>query len=115
MLKIIILATAVIGSTVAIANAQPLKPIEASTIDLGATHGYAYYVAEPKGYHVVATVDAGASPVRFGATLADGQSATLSIPAAYGEQPIEITFVRTAGRLDVIRAAPFDAVTASTH
>jgi hypothetical protein len=115
MFKTIILAASVIVSTVAIANAQPLKPIQASTIDLGATHGSAYYVAEPKGYHVIATIETGATPVRFGTTLADGQSASVSIPAAYGEKPVEITFVRTADRLEVLRSAPFDAVTASTR
>ncbi|WP_158811565.1 hypothetical protein [Beijerinckia sp. L45] len=115
MLKTIILATAVLGATVAIANAQPLKPIEASTIDLGETHGYAYYVAEAKGYHVIATIETGATPVRFATTLADGQSASVSVPASYGEKPIEITFVRNADRLEVLRAAPFDAVTASTR
>lgn len=115
MLKTIIIATSVIGSTVAIANAQPLKPIAATTIDLGETHGYAYFVAEAKGYHVIATIDTGATPVRFATTLADGQSASVSVPASYGEKPIEITFVRSADRLDVFRTAPFDAITASNR
>ena len=115
MLKKTVLATAALVGTVAIANAQPLKPIQASTIDLGETHGYAYYVAEAKGYHVIATIETGATPVRFATTLADGQSASVSIPASYGEKPIEITFVRNADRLEVLRTAPFDAVTASNR
>jgi hypothetical protein len=115
MLKTIILATAVIGSTVAIGNAQTLKPIQASVIDLGETHGSAYYVSDAKGYRVVATLDTGSTPIRFAATLADGQSATLSIPGSYGEKAIEVTFVRTADHLNVVRSVPFDAVTASTR
>jgi hypothetical protein len=115
MLKTFFLATAVLGTTVAIANAQPLKPIEASAIDLGQTHGSAYYVAGPKGYRLVATLDTGSTPLRFDTTLADGQSTTISVPGSYGEKPVEITFVRTADRLEVVRALPFDAVTASVR
>lgn len=66
------------------AAADPLAQIEGRNIDLGRNvHGTVYYVAERDGaYYVVTTVDAGpdSAPVRFEATLADGQSLKFSTP-----------------------------------
>ena len=117
MLKTLTLSTALTASAAGFADAQILKPIQASTIDLGTTHGTAYFVPEPNGYHVIATLDTGASaPVRFDTTLADGQSAKISVPTGLGQPAFEITFTRAAGRLVVRRNNLYsDPVTASFH
>jgi hypothetical protein len=115
MLKTLILSTALIAGAAGFADAQIIKPIQASTIDLGTAHGTAYYVPEPNGYHVVATLDTGSSaPVRFDTTLADGQSAKISVPTGIGQPAFESTFTRAAGRLVVRKNNVFsDPVTAS--
>jgi hypothetical protein len=117
MVKTLVLSTVLaLGATVA-AEAQALKPLEASVLDLGAAHGTAFYTAEPNGYRVVATLDTGSEkPIRFGAILAAGQTATVSVPAGVGEPAIEITFVRTDAGIEVRRAGvPADAITALTR
>jgi hypothetical protein len=117
MLKTLLLSTALAAGTAGFAQAQTVAPLQATTIDLGAAHGTAYYVPEPHGYHVVATLDTGsATPVRFDTLLADGQSARVSIPTGVGQSDIEIIFTRAAGRLVVRRNnIPSDPVTASIH
>lgn len=115
------LSSAFYGSILAlvsssVANAELLKPIQAQTIDLGTAHGIAYYTPEKDGYRVIATVATGsAAPVRFDTTLAEGQSAKLSVPANMGEPDIAIVFTRKSGQLNVETSQPADAVTASTR
>ena len=68
------------------ADAVRLAPLAANSITLGTYTGVAYYTVDASGYQVAATVapgDAG-EPIRFVSTLADGQSATLSVPQAAG-------------------------------
>ena len=85
------------------ALAQPLEPIHNASIDLGSTRGSAYYVVAQDGYHLVATLRSGfaSTPVRFTAILADGQSASVSVPGPVGTNPTEVVFSRTANHLDV--------------
>jgi hypothetical protein len=115
MLKTLLLSTVLAAGTVGFAQAQTLAPVQASVIDLGTAHGTAFYIPEPHGYHVVATLDTGSSmPVRFDTLLADGQSARVSVPAGPGQQDIEIIFTRAAGRMVVRRNnIPSDSVTSS--
>jgi hypothetical protein len=117
MLKTLLLSTALAAGTAGFAQAQTLAPAQASMIDLGTAHGMAFYVPEPHGYHIVATLDTGsATPVRFDTLLADGQSARVSVPNGPGQHDIEIVFTRAAGRVVVQRNnIPSDAVTASTR
>lgn len=84
------------------AQAQTLQQNHADTIDLGSTRGTAYYVEEPHGYHLIATLVSGRNdPMRFDAVLADGQSAVVSIPASVGAPAHAVTFVRSANHLEV--------------
>jgi hypothetical protein len=70
----------------------------AESIDLGRFHGVVYYTKEDGGYRVVATIAEGEAgpPVRFSATLADNQSATMSVPGELGE-PASILEISRVG------------------
>ena len=67
-------------------HAETLKPIQGGSIDLGTLAGIAYYTVEPEGYRLVATLGSD-TPVRFVATLAPGQSVTLSTPRCSASWP----------------------------
>jgi hypothetical protein len=91
----------VIGGLAAIfLTASPLHAGEISakageSIRLGRFDGVVYYTGEKDGYRVVATIAEGdnGSPVRFSTTLAEGQSARISLPGKLGEpgQSLEIS------------------------
>jgi hypothetical protein len=84
-------------------HADPLQPIQAQKIELGALAGVAYYTVEPDGYRLVVTL-AGResdSPIRFVATLAPGQAVTLSAARNVGEPAVEVRFVRQGEQLSV--------------
>ena len=75
-------------------RANSVRPIEGKPIDLGTFGGIAYYTVTPDGYRLVVTMmpSGTQTPVRFVATLAPGQSVTLSTPRALGEPAIEVRF-----------------------
>lgn len=87
------------------ASADPLAQIEGRSIDLGRNvHGTVYYVAGRDGaYDVVTTIDAGpdSSPVRFEATLADGQSLKISTPRDVGRPAQTVSVHRTGARVNI--------------
>lgn len=72
-----------------------LAPAIGQSIDLGTLAGTAYYTVRPDGFHVVATLaDArSGAPMRVEATLATGQTVTLSTPGGRSGPPhtVEIT------------------------
>ena len=74
--------------------ADSIKPIEGKRIDLGTFGGIAYYTIKPDGYQLVITLSPyeGETPIRFIATLAPGQSVTLSTPRKLGEPAVEVRF-----------------------
>jgi len=84
-------------------HADPLKPIQAQKIDLGALAGVAYYTAAPDGYRLVVTLQPHETdaPFRFVATLAPGQSVTLSVAREVGVPPAEVRFIRHGDQLSV--------------
>ena len=84
-------------------HADPLQPIQAQKIDLGALAGVAYYTAEPEGHRLVVTLQARESdtPFRFIATLAPGQAVTLSVARNVGEPAAEVRFIRHGEQLSV--------------
>ena len=84
-------------------HADPLQPIQAQKIDLGALAGVAYYTVEPDGHRLVVTLQAreSDSPFRFVATLAPGQAVTLSVARNAGEPAAEVRFVRHGDQLSV--------------
>ena len=108
MIKTLASAVAIFATAVT-AHAQPLNANYAGSIDLGTTRGTAYYVAQPNGYHLIATLSSGAgsSPIRFDTMLSDGQSASVSIPGPVGTQPQEVVFIRSAGHLEVRESTEF--------
>ncbi len=90
-------AVAVVGTL----HAEPLEPIEARKVDLGALAGVAYYTVEPDGYRLVATLLAQGTdtPFRFVATLAPGQAVTLSAARDIGKPATEVRFIRRGEKL----------------
>ena len=92
--------TAFVLATLGAAHAESLRPIQAKSIDLGDVSGVAYYTVEPEGYRLVATLGTD-TPVRFVATLASGQSVTLSTPRMLGQLAVEVRFMRRGDELFV--------------
>jgi hypothetical protein len=94
-------------------HAETLKPIQARSIDLGALAGSAYYTVEPEGYRLVATLMPSGTdtPVRFVATLAPGQSVTLSTARMLGESAVQVRFMRQGDELFVAGAKSPEVVT----
>jgi hypothetical protein len=97
-------ATAVALALVGPAHADGLRPIEATSIDLGGLSGVAYYTVERDGFHVVTTLAEGeaGTPIRVVSILSPGQRVVLSTPAPAGG--IEIS--REGDRVLVHRRNP---------
>lgn len=114
-----LLATLVAIATTAGAAAQPpaLDPqnpkaqamFHGGSIDLGTFHGVVYFTGNLEGYRVVATLASGeeGSPIRFVATLAEGQAFEISVPGGPGEEGRAIQITRSGGKLFV--SAPDEA------
>lgn len=85
------------------AGASELLPSSARSVQLGSLQGTAYYTAEADGFRVVATLaPTGAPlPVRFEATLADGQKVVLSAPRLAGFSPYVVEIARRGDVVDV--------------
>ena len=69
---------------------------------LGDTVGVAYFTSEHGGLRLVATVkSAEGAPVRFVATLAPDQMATVSVPGKIGDAATQVEFLRRGDRVIV--------------
>src|ERR1700758_5449130 len=82
------------------AHAEGLKPFQGRVIDLGDVSAVAYYTVERDGFRVIATLAKKAEdavPVRVAATLASGQSLTLSTPHEAGGSAGACAVRRRAG------------------
>ena len=101
------LAAALVLAFVGPASAQGLRPTQGQDIDLGAVSGVAYYTVERDGLRVIATLaqSEDATPVRFEATLAPGQSMVLSAPRGTGLPPDAVEISRHADTVLVRKAA----------
>jgi hypothetical protein len=77
--------------------------MQAASIQLHGFSGVVYYTSESDGYRVVATLSEGESglPVRFEATLLDGQKLTMSVPSKLGEPSHVVEMTRLHQRLVV--------------
>ena len=85
---------------------RAIGPQQGLVFSLGAAIGVAYFTLEPAGFRLVATIQgAEGSPVRFTATLAPEQAATVSVPGKVGEQATEVSFLRRGEQLVVKPAA----------
>jgi hypothetical protein len=95
------LSFAALLAATAPATADALAPYQAENIELGGIGGVAYYVEEPDGFRIVATLVEGETgpPVRFEATLAVGQKFTVSVPGRLGEAARFVEFLRAGDRL----------------
>ena len=84
-------------------HAGELSATAAESINLGRFHGVVYYTSENTGYRVVATIADGEDglPVRFSATLAEDQSATISVPGKLGEPGQSLEISRSGKKLTV--------------
>ena len=98
--SVLLLAVSAAGAqaqslTSASLTSASLPPATGQSIDLGTLAGTAYYTVRPDGFHVVATLaDArSGAPMRVEATLAAGQTVTLSTPGGRSGPPrtVEIT------------------------
>lgn len=94
-------------------HAAELTPMAGESVDLGNFHGVVYYTSEEDGYRVVATISDGehGSSVRFSATLAENQSATISIPGLFGKSGQSLEISRSGNKLILAKPGHFSAVT----
>ncbi|TIP38089.1 MAG: hypothetical protein E5X43_20790 [Mesorhizobium sp.] len=87
------------------ASAGELAARQGGTVDLGKFHGVVYYTEADDGYRVVTTMAAGEEnlPVRFVATLSEGQALVISVPGelAGAGQALEIS--RAQGKLVIAK------------
>jgi hypothetical protein len=85
-------------------HAGDVGEMQAASIQLQGFSGVVYYTSESGGYRVVATLSEGESglPVRFEATLLDGQKLTISVPAKLGDQSHVVEMMRLHKRLVVL-------------
>lgn len=85
------------------AAASELAPGNGHSLRLGGFDGVVYYTVEPDGYHVVATLASGtdAPAIRFIATLAPGQSMTISVPQDVGGPSLDLEVARSGEALIV--------------
>jgi hypothetical protein len=84
------------------AQAAEIAPMDAHSVRLGDVTGVAYYMITDDGYELVATVASEqGTPIRFVATLQDGQKTTLTVPRGVGESFLSIEFRRIDDRVFV--------------
>jgi hypothetical protein len=91
--------------------ARDVKPIQYQSVDLGAVAGDVYYTVRPDGFHVVATFAQrgdSATPVRFQAVLAPGQTIVFSTPRGVGQPSDAVEVSRRNDRVFVHKAALVD-------
>src|SRR4051812_19233704 len=83
------------------AYAGELAEIQAASIS--GFRGVVYYTSESDGYRVVTTMSNGDTglPVRFEATLLDGQQVTISVPGKLNEPTQTLEVRRLQGKLVV--------------
>jgi hypothetical protein len=81
-----LLATAFTLSSLGLAHANGLRPMEGQSVNLGDVSGVAYYTVQPDGFRVVTTLAQGeaGTPIRFVSVLAPGQRVVLSTPQQAG-------------------------------
>ncbi|RWJ21523.1 MAG: hypothetical protein EOR26_30410 [Mesorhizobium sp.] len=90
------------GLTASPLHAGELSAMAGESIRIGGLHGV-LYTNDNDGYRVIATMadgEAGA-PVRFSATLSEGQSATISVPGKLGEPDQSLEMSRSGDKLTV--------------
>lgn len=94
--------------TTGYASAGELDPLQGGSIDLGGFQGVVYYTEADNSFRVVTTIAEGEAglPVRFEATLDEGQSLTISVPGRLDERSQTVEISRAGGKLFVAGAEP---------
>ena len=92
-------------------HAGELSAMAGENIDLGRFQGVVYFTNENDSYRVVATIADGEAglPVRFSTTLAEDQSATISVPGKLGEAGYSLEIARSGDKIVVTEADTNDA------
>jgi hypothetical protein len=87
------------------ASAGELTARQGGSVDLGNFHGVVYYTEADDGYRVVTTMAAGEEslPVRFVATLTEGQAMVISVPGALPGPGQALEISRAKGKLVVAK------------
>jgi hypothetical protein len=87
------------------ASAGELTARQGGTVDLGNFHGVVYYTEADDGYRVVTTMAAGEEnlPVRFVATLTEGQAMVISVPGELAKPGQTLEISRAKGKLVVAK------------
>ena len=90
------------------AFADELDALQGATVELNAFRGIVYYTEAADGYRVVTTIAEGEAglPVRFEATLNEGESVTISVPGELGESSKAVEISRTGGILRLTSVEP---------
>ncbi len=107
----VLTTTALLLTFASAVQAQSLKPVQSQRIDLGQVAGDAYYTVEHDGYRVVATFaerGGAATPMRFEAVLAPGQTVKFSTPRAAGTPADAVEISRRNDQVLVHAAAIID-------
>lgn len=93
-------ALLVLGLFASPASADELIASHGSSIKIGDLYGVAYYTETDDGYRVVTTLTGEeGSPVRFVATLQEGEKLSISVPGELSEFGQAIEFSRAGGKL----------------
>jgi hypothetical protein len=94
------------------AQAVEMHPMQATSLSLGSVTGVAYYSVAGDAFQVVATLASSeeGTPMRFVATLNDGQKMLVSVPQDVGEAAIELEFARVGDSLSVTETATITAM-----
>jgi hypothetical protein len=103
--------------TTGYAFAGELDTLQGGSIDLGGFQGVVYYTEADNSFRVVATIAEGEAglPVRFEATLDEGQSFTISVPGRVDEPSQAVEISRANGKLFVAGAEPAPELVRASH
>ena len=111
-------AVAALIFSVSPAYAGEVTEFQAASINLEPFQGIVYYTNETDGYRVVTTISNGDAgmPVRFEATLLDGQKVTISVPGKLGEPTRALEIRRLQSKLVLAPpAAPVAVIAAQPN
>jgi hypothetical protein len=84
------------------AGAADLKAYAGKSIELRDVRGLVYFTPKGETFEVVTTLDHQGQPFRVVSSLRDGQSTTLSVPGALGEDAATVEIRREGDRVSVI-------------
>jgi hypothetical protein len=84
-----------------IAAASELTPNSAQSVHLAGVTGIVYYTVEDNGYKIVATLASSPNeqPIRFVATLAEGQRMLISVPQPAGQPLLDLEILHKGDAL----------------